>query len=454
MSGPVVSAAPRGPLRQVPGATFAVAGAGLALLGVFALTGPTSLPGAMAIGIVLLCAAAPFAVRLAPIAPAILSMAVFVPQIAPAVWIFDPVAIGFIALGGWALARSGDRSAWDIGPAQWFAVASLAIPLLALPLTVVSVPAFLAGYKVIAVEVGFFLSLGYVVNRERIDSLLWAFPLSGIFVAGQLAWKMRGLGVLRLSRLDMRNFNSDLGWGASNYIAAVFTLCILGSLLLFIRERRLSVRILLVAAVALMMKESLPLYSRGAELALAIAVVVLIIGLGRLRALLVLLVAGAGGGLLLASTFGKVFLQRLTDPQEFLSWGARIQIWRDMWARFLAHPLTGIGLRQGHWQLDASATEGAHNIVLEFLNQQGILGGILIVTMIVAMYRLAARPRLVPDPNAREIRAGAFALLTAVLVNAMIEPTLSEFTYCMLFLYFVVWLRSGAAPPQASPADG
>jgi O-antigen ligase len=322
----------------------------------------------------------------------------------------------------------------------------LAIPLLAVPAVVVSFSSFLGSYKLLVIEAGFLLALPRLVGRERGGALLWAYPISGWIIAVQLAWKTRGLGALRSSRLEMRTFYSTLGWGESNYIAAMLVLCALGSVVLAQLQRRALPRMLLLGSAVVMVVASVRLYSRGASAALGLAVLVFVLGLGRLRSLALLLLAGVAGLGLLASPYGRVLVSRFLDPLEYASWAERVKIWQAMWVRFSAHPWTGIGLNQGRYQADPAGIIQAHNVFLQYLSDQGIFGGLFILVAVVVLFALVPRLQSPDGVATRELRLASLALLVAALANGMVEPTLTGYSYGILLMYFIAWMTTAARP--------
>src|SRR5262249_20810721 len=118
--------------------------------------------------------------------------------------------------------------------------------------------------------------------------------------------------------------------------------------------------------------------------------------------------------------------------------------------RFASAPWTGIGLNQGKYQADSAGVVQAHNQLLQYLSDQGVFGGLLFVVLLVLWFVLVARLRPPAGVNGREVRIASFAFLVAVVMNGMVEPTLMGYSYGILLVYFLAWLR--VAAQRADPA--
>jgi len=423
---------------------------GVLLLVLFGLGGPSGALGLAAlafagVGALLLVPSPPIEVVL-PASGALL----LIPQFSAGIHVFDVVAVLLIFM---ALLRSltSPAPAWEIHGPGVLSFIYLLIPLLAVPFTVVSVYSFLGGYKELALPVLLFLSLRRLVSREESQVLLWIFPVAGLTAAVQLIWQTRGLGSRIYERLEFRNFYTNLGWGSSNYIAAILELCLLGTLLLGILDRRVPVRVGLFLASLPMLQAFLVLFSRAGTLGLLVAGLVLAIGLGGSRTAWTLGTIGLAFVVGLATSGGQVIASRFVSIQELGSYYERLMIWNEAWQRFVSHPLTGIGVNQGRYQMDEMGESQAHNLLLDRLMDQGVFSGLLFFVLIYVIYRLSLRA--VPmnqSGRLRTIRSAIVALVTGILVHAAFEPTLSGYEMAFLFAWFLAWLT--LQDPRAKPA--
>jgi O-antigen ligase len=411
------------------------------LVTLFALGGPT---GPLAIVAVGLTAALGMAL-LPDLSPTVLlpllGIALLTEQVTAGVHVFDGIALALVGLAVIVTLRSGDRRAWEIHGPGALALAALAVPLAALPFTVVSVSSYLGGYKELALPVLLFLSLRRLVRREDSRILLWVFPLVGTTAAVQLLMHTHGLDARLYERLDLRNLYANLGWGWSDYIAALVEMCLLFTILLGVLDRRWGVRVVLAGCALLMLQAFLMLFSRAGTLSLALAGLIIALGWGGRRgvAVILTLVGLAGAGL--ATPGGRVIAERFVTPREFGSYYTRLIVWQQAWDRFLAHPLTGIGLNQGRYQSDAMGDSRGHNPMLDALMDQGILGGIFLAFLVVVIYRLCRRAEpagVAASP--RTVRVVLIAVVTGILAHACVEPTLSGYAMAFLFAWFLAWL--------------
>ncbi len=425
-----------------PGAIRAgLAVVALALIAGFALAGPVATTGIAAIlvagiGCALLLPRPP----LAALWPACGLLLLF-PQVGPAIYVFDAVVgVALVATILWTWDRADER-AWNLGPAGLLAAATLLVPLLAVPIVVASFRSFVGGYKIAVAFVIMFFALRRLVPRKDAQLLLWIGPLVGALASIQLLVRTAGVGAVSLQRLTLRNFHSNLGWGKSNYIAAILVFCMFLSALLLVLEKRAWARGVIVVACLLMLRSFVMLYSRTSTVALLVFFLFLIFARGGRTALTAGTAALVSALLFAVTPFGAVLLSRFTDPTELLSAKVRFDIWQSAIERFQRHPWTGVGLNQGKYQMDIMDVDHAHNTFLDYLSEQGVFGVAVYVALLVAIFRVAARVR-VPSSKVdhRTIRALCLATTTAVVVNSMAEPTWNAYVYTMLLVYFLAWL--------------
>lgn len=414
---------------------------GLAILAGFALGGAGGLPGLVSLGMLGAWIAVLLPRPSAYVFWPALGLTLLLPQIAPAIYVFDGVflLVGLAALV-WTLNRSDER-VWEIHRAGWFAIATIVIPLLAIPTAVVSMKSFIAQYKNFLGYVVMFLSLRRLVRREDSHSLLWFAPIVGTIASLQLLHKTAGVSAVNMLRIELRNFHTALGWGQSNYVAAVLVLCLGISALLMVVDRRPAVRMVLVGACLIMMRSFIFLYSRTATIAMLVFLLVVILARGGRAALLAV---GAGALVVLSfilTPYGAVLLRRFTDPTEYASTQVRLLIWQTAWLRFTDNPWTGIGLNQGRAQRDLMDAGHAHNTLLDYLSEQGVFGGSLYVVLLLALLVLCTRVTPIGAPaSAKTARILCVATLAAVFVSSLAEPMWHGYVHAMVFVYFAAWM--------------
>jgi O-antigen ligase len=363
---------------------------------------------------------------------------------------YDAIASVVVVAGVLAILLRRNRRDWKLTLGDVLAVATLVVPLLGLA-AVVSPLSFAGVFKDFLVFAGLYLVLTRVVPAERRDVLLWSFPVLGSAIGLQLMNRVAGVGSLLLQRTWFRNFYTDLGWGQSNYIAAVLLVCIFGTLLLMARNRSWLAFVVSALAILIMLQSFSVTLSRGATASLAIGFLVTILLWGWRLRLAGLVLAFFGAGALTVTQSGQVLLSRFVDPLEYASWLTRLQYWELAWNRFLQRPWTGIGLNQGRYMGDRLGSENPHNIVLTYLMEQGLLGGLLIVTIIVTIWVACWRLRSSSRGGAeRATRAISLGLVTATFLHAMVEPTIPSYIITVPFVFFLVWLSLPRASERAA----
>ena len=451
--------------RAIP-VVIPAAAAGLGLVALFALNGPY--PAAIFLGVpVLLLVGLALGLRL-PLWPFFAFLPLLLLGSPPAIIrVFDVVPLGLATLAFVQALLDPRREVWDIRAPGLLALAFLLVPMLALP-EVVGLAKWLGVMKILTMACLLFFALRRVVPWERSVVLLAAFPMMGSLVAFQLLSRVSLIGGLLTARPQFRAFYTSVGWGSSNYLGAIFVLCIGGSVVLWLVHRSALIRALVGAAILLQLQALFAVQSRGASLALLIFVAFLVLGGGRMFGLVIATLSAVTLFVGLGTSAGQMLLQRFIDPREGASWLARMELWRFSWERFLRHPWTGIGLNQGQYVGDAAGDGAAHNLLLQALMEQGIAGGIVVVVFIVAVYRLAGRaqPWGSSVMTTTRVRRALTGLTTAVFVNSMVEPTLNGFEMLMLFAWFLGWLAlqdpagrasgapSGHARPGAEATSG
>ena len=424
---------------------------GLALILGFAALGPAS-PAAFAIlgipllGVLLLL----LKLKLEWTIP-VSALLLLTPQFRPGLYVFDAAVIFLSMAAIWRTVSSPHREAWDIRGPGWIALLFLLAPVAALPMHVTSYWSYLGSYKVLLAFVLVFHSVRRLLNPQNCDWLLWTFPIVGTAAAIQLLVKTQGIGGRLFMQLDFRTFYTFLGWGRSNYIAALLALCLLGTLLLGVIDRRNWVRLALAGASLLMLQAFVLLFSRAATVSLAIGILIVVVGLSGRRAFLAALGSGVLGLLFLSTRGGQVILERFADPREYLSWYDRFRLWEGAWSRFLANPWTGIGLNQGRYQLDKMAGADAHNFALTMLMEQGLLGAVALGAWGYGMLKIwrRFRPRN-PQLDARTVRVAVLAAVVAPLVNASAEPTITGYVVGILYVLLLSWLVLQDSPRPGS----
>jgi len=390
--------------------------------------------------------------------PAIMSTVVF-GQLIPGVYIFEFATLALLPLLLWATLAARDRAAWNVSLPALYCVCALVIPLLAVPFHVVSMTSFLGAYLFFLTWVTLFLAIRRLVPLEASHIVLWVFPFIGAIGFLQLVFKTRGLGDQLVQRLVFRNFYTELPWGRSDFVSAVMEVVVCACVVLYLLDRRPLARVVIVACGLMAGRSFLVLLSRGGAVGLLLFALVLTIGLGGARGLLAAGMSAILGVVGASTTGGQALLSRFTDPGESASVGMRFVLWATSWSRFLANPWTGVGLNQERYQHDLLAEHWGGNLLLDMLAEQGVFGGLLLIAIFVAAFRMAARAEpygLVGSP--RPVRVAVIGLLVECVFHASVEPTLLGPPMAVPLVALFAWLtlqdprRRVAAPGR--PTSG
>ena len=281
-----------------------------------------------------------------------------------------------------------------------------------------------------------------------------------------LATLVRALqsGLLTAGTGFSRREGTDLGWGTSNYIAALLVLMLPTALNLALHSPRRTARVLgwttlpfaaLVMAIAA---------SRGGAL-LMVTVALLYIFRQRIgrRTMLLGLGLAVALGLLIAGPGSGLFLSRFTSPRELGSILVRLFLLRAGWRRLVDHFPLGMGMGQGIVEPDHLGAGGPHNYFVLLGSEVGIPGVILWIVVIVLIWRRGWR--YLHDP-AKALTAQALLMTLAIgVANSMFEGTFEGLQYQFLF-FWIVGAYLGAlerpdavslpAPPAhaSGPGDG
>jgi O-antigen ligase len=151
--------------------------------------------------------------------------------------------------------------------------------------------------------------------------------------------------------------------------------------------------------------------------------------------------------LLLFATPGLSRERFATLTQSGAEFATRSEIWRTAGSLWSEHPVVGVGLGQFPDAYSKSRVPGkeflpntalqppphAHNLFLQSLSEQGIIGTIALLAVLAAAIRTALRLRRLEDPTLSLIGSAGLASLTAFLIHNQFDVTPLEGTGIYFF---------------------
>lgn len=247
-----------------------------------------------------------------------------------------------------------------------------------------------------------------------------------------------------------RKRSTDVGWGTSNYIAAILVLMLPTALEVALRDTRRGVRIfawLALPMAALVMTVSA---SRGGVL-FVLFIVLLALTRKRVRGNAIALAASVvGAGALVAlSPAGPRFLSRFTDAQELGSVVVRFLYYREGWRRLAGAWPLGSGLGQSYSTVDRLGTEDPHNYWLVIGYELGLVGLALWIAFLVLLWK---RIRRIGRDPATEALGFTLGLTFAISqLNCLFEPTFQGLHYHFLFFWIFGGYLGSLGPTTSAP---
>ncbi len=289
-------------------------------------------------------------------------------------------------------------------------------------------------------------------DRERWPWFALSIPVTGVAVSLLVIRAYAGRGFLVHRAYELRTVYSNVGWGTSNYVGAVLSLALLGSVILLVLSSRPWVRIASAISLLPMGVCMALLVSRGTFVAVALGLAGLFL-LVRGRHRWAILVLGAlGAALITRLPVFKVVWLRFTAESQSFSYFARLVHWKLAFARFLTHPLFGVGLGQGRFQPDALADRDPHNYFLSVASETGALGLLAWTALLVVFFRTAwTAARGDRGHVAWALSLGVF--LAVAVLHSCYEPTFTGANYFFLLFWIAAILHRASDPLEmAAPA--
>jgi O-antigen ligase len=282
-------------------------------------------------------------------------------------------------------------------------------------------------------------------DRERWPWFALSIPVSGLAIAFLVIGVYLRRGFLVHKAYELRTFYSNVGWGSSNYVAAVLSLALLGSVILIVLTTRPWLRIVSALSLLPMGLAMALLVSRGTLVAVALGLLGLFVAVGGKRRWGFLALGALGTALLTQLPVFKVILLRFTLESQNFSYYARLVGWKLAFQRFVEHPLLGVGLGQGKFQTDALSNLDPHNYLLSVASETGILGLVAWIALLWIVFQ-TARDAARGDPSRKTWAISLGVLLAVAVLHSCYEPTFAGANYFFLLFWIAAILHRAADP--------
>lgn len=299
--------------------------------------------------------------------------------------------------------------------------------------------------------------LGAVVVFRFADRARWPWFALSVPVAGTAigllvigAYLTRGFLVHRA--YELRTFYSNVGWGTSNYVGAVLSLAVLGSVILLVLPSRPWLKVASAISLIPMGLGMALLVSRGTIVAVGLGLLGLFLMIRGRHRWGILALGALGTALMIQLPVFKVILLRFTVESQSFSYFARLVHWKLAFNRFLTHPLFGVGLGQGRFQTDELQSLDPHNYFLSVASETGVPGLLAWAALLVIFFRTAwAQGRGETARAAWAVSLGVF--LAVAVIHSCYEPTFTGANYFFLFFWIASILHRAADPMEAAARD-
>ncbi len=343
--------------------------------------------------------------------------------------------------------RVGDRRFRVRSPALWLAVAFAFWSLLTM--AVATVPGLALNRSLTRIQMAglLFLMLNACLTHDQARALFWSLFI-GAFLAATAAFFLtpmaEGEGARRVA----------LAGGANRLGKALMAGLFLAPWL--VAQNRRWVRFLLVMAALVILVSYAATGSRQGYIALIPGLLVAVLAYRRLSlprrlVLVVVIVVFVGLVGLVGVWVGAVdphIYERLVElQQEGLEAGHRLRLWRLSWRMGIEHPLMGVGAGNVRvMMLGYGEMLPAHNEFLEHFAELGILGVLIYLGFLVAVYWQLRR---VADPLLKVCLLGLFVseiVASLAASNAAFKPFWLQMGACLLAGMHFSRVRAGTSP--------
>lgn len=288
----------------------------------------------------------------------------------------------------------------------------------------------------------FFLVINLIKKERDFKLALWALPLTGLAVAGQLIFKVSLLGGFMENYVLARE-TIITPVGKWVYIAAIIILTIPLSYALLLAARKNLVKVALLGIIILSLSAVALTLGKGEIIAVAAGLLYFFKRQERKKYLAaIIILAMLFVTFFPLASYGKKFLERFTHTFSDPNTNFRLTEFKVATKLFLKHPFLGVG--SGNLKLEyknllpwSSETE-SNNLFLQITLELGLIGLAIVILIIRQIYlELKRMKNLSLRCEEKIIYLGFVGTMIVVLVNSLLEVTLIGLYYGIIFWYIM-----------------
>jgi O-antigen ligase len=304
--------------------------------------------------------------------------------------------------------------------------------------------------------------LFFVVQRSAGDALalrrIMAVTLVPLLYVAKAVW-------VQQQSVSKWHYDDDLRvqgtfslLGANEFAAFCITVTLVCLALLFAVRERPGWRIALLAALGCTLFAIVYTYSRAGYISLAVGVLlVFLLWRQRWKLAVPLLLLGMVLPTLLPQSvydrFDSITLEKgkrdESTDSRFRFWAVALDVWQQ-------HPVEGIGYHTFHHREFNPYKMDTHNFFIRELAEKGIIGGVIIVGLFVAMWRALRRVLLTSRPGgwAHGLALGMLGALAALICGCCFGDRFTYYPMVSYFwVYFALTLRAWQLEREEAHAD-
>lgn len=351
----------------------------------------------------------------------------------------------FLALGGWIVKRASDRDfSVRFTPLEVVLSLYLLTSLLSAAFAIDRWEGLRGAWEVFRPLSLFVMLVNDVDTCSKIRFCLWLFVLS---TAVGVAWGLFDYFRNGRLRLDLHS----LGYPTHTAPYLVLMLALLISLLLLM-EWSVQAKIAMGALIVMTFFALFLTYSRGGWMASAACLLFLSISLKRWKLIVIGLVLTMVTlvGLQMTGRLWTRQIEMLTHLDQDDNVKERIKIWKASVLILRERPLLGIGPRNFK-KLDYRQYgfkvpyRDAHNLFFQSMAEQGLLGLLSLIAVLICCACEGIRRRRVADPLGRVLWHASMGGFLTILVSGMVNTTLHTEVAIAFWSITALMLSSGKA---------